>query len=87
MSDSSRPPGLKPTRLLRPWDFPGNHIYLVNTKSITQHITDTVFQLVAKQPNDLCNLSIFIHMDFRNIKTNFVKCLHKFHIFYVNYSP
>ena len=23
MSDSSRPHGLKPTRLLRPWDFPG----------------------------------------------------------------
>ena len=23
MSDSSRPRGLKPTRLLRPWDFPG----------------------------------------------------------------
>ena len=23
MSDSSRPPGLQPTRLLRPWDFPG----------------------------------------------------------------
>ena len=24
MSDSSRPYGLQPTRLLRPWDFPGN---------------------------------------------------------------
>ena len=23
MSDSSRPHGLQPTRLLRPWDFPG----------------------------------------------------------------
>ena len=23
MSDSSRPPGLQPTRLLHPWDFPG----------------------------------------------------------------
>ena len=23
MSDSSRPPGLQPSRLLRPWDFPG----------------------------------------------------------------
>ena len=26
MSDSSRPHGLQPTRLLRPWDFPGKSI-------------------------------------------------------------
>ena len=29
MSDSSRPHGLQPTRLLRPWDFPGKNTQVV----------------------------------------------------------
>ena len=41
MSDSSRPHGLEPTRLLRPWDFPGKssgvgcHCLLQKTRLLT----------------------------------------------------
>ena len=44
MSDSVRPHGLQPTRLLRPWDFPGNstgvgcHCLLQFTKKLKKHM-------------------------------------------------
>ena len=44
MSDSSRPHGLQPTRLLRPWGFPGKSTG-VGCHSLLQ-------QMVAKFPNE-----------------------------------
>ena len=33
VSDSERPHGLQPTRLLRPWDFPGKSTYYIGSKT------------------------------------------------------
>ena len=40
MSDSSRPHGLQPTRLLRPWDFPGNGLPLPSPYAYAASVKD-----------------------------------------------
>ena len=53
MSDSQRPHGLKPTRLLRPWDFPGKStgvgchcllqiLYTENAKDPTRKLIELI---------------------------------------------
>ena len=47
MSDSSQPHGLQPTRLLRPWDFPGKSTgvgchCLLRKSGLPRHFTDSV---------------------------------------------
>ena len=44
MSDSSRPHGLQPTRLLRPWDFPGKSTG-VGCHCLLRHQCLAVFQI------------------------------------------
>ena len=51
MSDSVRPHGLQPTRLLRPWDFPGKSTgvgchCLLQTKAKRTYILPIVPQLI-----------------------------------------
>ena len=61
MSDSSRPHGLQPTSLLRPWDFPGKstgvgcHRLL---RSIYQHMLNTVDTMVYKIQSMLSKTSL-----------------------------
>ena len=47
VSDSSRPYGLQPTKLLRPWDFPGK-----NTGVICPVSMETIYQLENQIPLD-----------------------------------
>ena len=49
MSDSQRPHGLQPTRLLRPWDFPGK-----STGVGCQDLADTT--LIVESEEELKNL-------------------------------
>ena len=49
-SDSQRPHGLQPTRLLRPWDFPGKStgvgLAFVNILELTVHFENTFISLI-----------------------------------------
>ena len=51
MSDSSRPHGLQPNRLLRPWDFPGKSTG-VGCHCLLQHVMINVPQKVKLTYDD-----------------------------------
>ena len=55
MSDSLRPHGLQPTKLLRPWDFPGKNIG-VGCHCLLRHGTTDWFQ-IGKGVRQGCILS------------------------------
>ena len=47
MSDSSRPHGLQPTRLLCPWDFLGKNILYIYTVYFFDYIASALLELYA----------------------------------------
>ena len=63
VSDSSRPQGLEPTRLLRPWDFPGKstgvvcHCLLQKSTSLPLNWQPRASSLLSST----CNLQGFAH--------------------------
>ena len=54
VSDSSRPHGLRPTRLLCPWDFPGK------SAGVGCHCLLHVVKLLLNRIVDLVDLSVFL---------------------------
>ena len=57
--DSVRPHGLQPTRLLRPWDFPGKSIG-VGCHCLLQHLTNLC--LIASQSPLSLSPAFFFHL-------------------------
>ena len=57
MSDSQRPHGLQPTRLLHPWDFPGKstevgcHCLLHGPKNVITDLRDRRFKYSVGEDN------------------------------------
>ena len=52
LSDSQRPHGLQPTRLLRPWDFPGKSTGVGHQCLLYQMVTATVYNTSAASQKD-----------------------------------
>ena len=52
LSDSQRPHGLQPIRLLRPWDFPGKSTGVGHQCLLCQIVTNTVYNTSADSQKD-----------------------------------
>ena len=61
MSDSVQPHGLQPTRLLRPWDFPGKstgvgwtpYPVLIENKKVQQLLPETDIGISSSEPSEM----------------------------------
>ena len=75
VSDSVRPHGLQPTRLLRPWDSPGKNIgvgchFLLQCMKVESESEVTQSCLTLRDPMDCSLPGSSIHGIFQAIKSN-----------------